>query len=81
MLEPRIVKHLEAKRTNRNLVCYNRDEQCLMVAPNCELPSLLDRAATMCSGEYPCQEDAYGRQKYQGVPKAVADGIWSKLMN
>ena len=79
IVDPRTVKHLEAKRTGRNLVGYDPGNKQLLVAAGCELPALLDRAAVMCSGVMPSKSN--GVLIYPDVSEEVAREIWCRLTN
>jgi hypothetical protein len=75
--DPRTVKYLAALEVGASLVSYSETEQTLITPLGCELPGLLERVATLCSGRAP--EKLNGRRQYCDVPKDIAHQIWERL--
>lgn len=75
---PQLVKHLEAVRTGVPLIAYERGQRELIVRLGAQLPGLYERVAMLCSGSPPRRFDD-GTQRYKGVPKEIAAGLWARL--
>jgi hypothetical protein len=72
-----LAKALAARREGLALHSYDRATRRLSGQLGCELPGLLGRAATACSGRLPREEG--GTYSYSDVPPDVAQIIMAKV--
>jgi hypothetical protein len=75
--DPRLTKHLAARDAGVSLISYADASRELSVPLGCELPGLLERVATLCSGRAPIKVN--GQRKYRDVSRDVAEEIWKRL--
>lgn len=68
-------KHLAAAQASAPLVAYDRETQLLTVPIGAELPGLIDRAATLCSGAPAFIRRDTWLVHYPSVPSSVAGQI------
>jgi hypothetical protein len=68
-------KHLAAAQASAPLVAYDRETQLLTVPMGAELPGLIDRAATLCSGAPAFIRRDTWLVHYPSVPSSVAGQI------
>jgi len=75
VIDPLSAKQLAAVQAGMPLVAYNPAQQLLSVPIGAELPGLLDRVATLCSGSPAFQRRDSWTTHYPSVPPSVAGQI------
>lgn len=78
-LTPQLLKHVAGALVGRPLVAWDRDSETLMVPKGCDLPGLLGRAATLCSGQAPRVSEDGQALLYVHVPEHIARAVNARL--
>lgn len=78
-MTPQLLKHVAAVLSKRPLIAWDPEQQILAVPKGCDLPGLIGRAATLCSGRPPRFSEDGQALVYADVSERVARAINKRL--
>lgn len=78
-MTPQLLKHVAGALTGRPLVAWRPVDQVLAVPKGCDLPGLLGRAVTLCSGRPPRLSEDGASLLYVDVPEEIAREVYTRL--
>lgn len=79
-VDARLAKYIACFDAGEQLVGYDTDTSTLYVPLGAELPGLYGRAAALCSGRLPLEDEAQRVTRYPSVPLDVAEHLASLLL-
>lgn len=77
--DARIIKHAAALEEGYPLVGYDNDTATLYVPLGADLPGLYGRAAVLCSGQVPIEDEGKRVLSYPSVPRDIAEHLTALL--
>lgn len=78
-MTPQLLKHVAGALTGRPLIAWDSTTQVLSVPKGCDLPGLMGRAVTLCSGRPPRLSEDGQVLMYKDVPEIVAREVHARL--